>query len=345
LTQETITTSNAEFDIDRLENWLNSAITNYAGPIDISKFSGGQSNPTYKLNTKSGQYVLRRKPLGETLPGAHAIDREFKVMKALEKTDVPVPKVFSLCDDTSIVGAPFYVMSLVEGRVFWDASLPEIHKDERSAYFKAMNETLAALHRVDYDQIGLSEYGRPNNYIERQIKRWTSQYLNDDLAGRDPYMDQLATWLQETDKPASQTSIVHGDFRIDNLIFHPSEPQVLAVLDWELSTLGNPMADFAYHLMMYRLPPHILGGIAGNNAEGIPNEASYIEQYCAKRGLETPENLTFYLVFNMFRYAAILHGIKGRLLRGNASSEDAHKMAENYPKVAFIAHQLLEKHV
>lgn len=324
-------------DAGRLDGWLHSHIAGFSGLISMDKFSGGQSNPSYKLSAQSGDLVLRRKPLGPIHKGAHAIEREFQVQRHLFGSGVPVARMHALCEDSDILGAPFFVMDFIAGRTFWSAALPDIGLRDKRAYFDEMNRTLAGLHSVDYAQIGLAEYGRPQNYVGRQIKRWTEQYREDEAAGRDANMDMLCDWLAARIPASSASSIVHGDYRIDNFIFHPSEPKILAILDWELSTLGDPLSDFAYHLMMYRLPPSILGGIKGAGVEGLPSEEEYIQAYCAARGIDRPETLNFYLVFNLFRYAAILHGIKARMLRGNASSADAEAISGRFPAVAQIA--------
>jgi aminoglycoside phosphotransferase (APT) family kinase protein len=270
------------FDEVSLDRWMRQHIASYSGPLTVEQFRGGQSNPTYKLTTPGHTYVLRRKPPGELLKGAHAVDREARVMSALGKTGFPVPRILGLCTDESIIGSWFYVMEMIEGRIFWDATFPEVPRAARPAYFDAMNATLAHLHRTDYRAAGLADFGRVGNYLERQLARLTQQYLADPLAGRDPHMDRLIEWLPANIPPESdETGLVHGDLRCDNMVFHPTEPRVLAVLDWELSTLGHPLADFAYHAMMYRMPPTIVAGLAGANltALNIPDEASYVEAY------------------------------------------------------------------
>jgi len=327
------------FNADALDAWLRANVEGYAGPLTIEQFSGGQSNPTYKLVTPSCAYVLRRKPPGVLLKGAHAIEREAKVLAGLGRADFPVARVYGLCTDESVIGTWFYVMEMVEGRIFWDATFPDVPANERAAYFDAMNATIARLHGVDYEAVGLGDYGRPGNYFERQIARWSKQYLDDTEAGRDPDMDRLVEWLPANIPRGDETTIVHGDFRCDNMIFHPTEPRVLAVLDWELSTLGHPGADFAYHAMMYRMPPHIVAGLAGADlaALGIPSEAEYLAAYCRRRGLDAMPRYDFYIVFNFFRLAAIFHGIKGRLIRGTASSALAHERVAALPELTALA--------
>jgi aminoglycoside phosphotransferase (APT) family kinase protein len=331
-------------DEAQLIEWMAANVAGFAGPLRIEQFKGGQSNPTYKLVTPNQAYVLRKKPPGPILKGAHAIEREAQVLTGLAKANFPVAGVHGLCADESTIGTPFYVMDMVEGRIFWDATLPEIAREERPAYFDAMNATIAALHAVDYEAVGLGDYGRPGNYFERQIGRWSKQYLEDTEAGRDPNMDRLLDWLPANIPPGDDTSIVHGDFRIDNIIFHPAEPRVLAVLDWELSTLGHPLADFAYHAMMYHMPPEIVAGLAGADiaAVNLPTEHDYIAAYCARTGREVIPDYAFYLAFNFFRLAAVFHGIKGRVIRGTAASSNAKDRAESLPRLAEIAWQIAD---
>jgi aminoglycoside phosphotransferase (APT) family kinase protein len=333
------------FDTVRLTDWLAANVEGFRGPFAVEQFRGGQSNPTYKLITPDRAYVLRRKPSGQLLKGAHAVEREARVLAALGRTGFPVAHVHGLCSDEDVIGTWFYVMDMVEGRIFWDAALPEVPRFERAAYFDAMNETLARLHRVDHCAAGLSDFGRPGNYFERQIARWSKQYLEDVEAGRDPYMDRLVEWLPAHIPPGDETSIVHGDYRCDNMIFHPTEPRVLAVLDWELSTLGHPLADFTYHAMMYRMPPHIVAGLAGVDLaeSGIPAEADYVEAYCRRTGREGIADYDFYMAFNFFRMAAIFHGIKGRVLRGTASSLKARERVRVLPELTKLAWDQVEK--
>jgi aminoglycoside phosphotransferase (APT) family kinase protein len=322
-----------------LDRWMQAHVAGYAGPLQVDQFKGGQSNPTYRLRTPGGNYVLRRKPPGVLLKGAHAVDREARVMAALGTAGFPVPRIHGLCTDDTVLGSWFFVMDLVEGRIFWDASFSTVPRPERAAYMDAMNATLAALHGIDYAAIGLADYGRAGGYVARQVARWSQQYLTDELAGRHPAMDRLVEWLPQHLPASDETAITHGDFRADNMIFHPTEPRVLAVLDWELSTLGDPLADFAYNAMMFRMPPDILGGIAGLElaAAGLPDESEYVAAYCRRTGREGIADLDFYVAFNMFRFAAILHGIKGRAARGTAASADAHAMGERFARVADLA--------
>lgn len=327
------------FDLYALERWMEQNVACFAGPLTVEQFNGGQSNPTYKLATPSTQYVLRRRPPGELLKGAHAVEREAKVLDGLGTVGFPVPHVFGLCTDDTVIGTWFYVMEMVEGRIFWDATLPELRHYDRTAIYDSMNAAIAQLHSVDYQAVGLGDYGKPGNYFERQIARWSRQYLDDVDAGRDPHMDRMIEWLPRNIPAGEETSIVHGDFRIDNLIFHTVEPRVVAVLDWELSTLGHPLADFAYHAMMYHMPPHIVAGLAGADLAllGIPSEADYVALYCERIGRDSIPNYPFYIAFNFFRLAAIFHGIKGRVIRGTAASANAADRARAFPELAQIA--------
>ncbi|HEV2817369.1 MAG TPA: phosphotransferase [Allosphingosinicella sp.] len=324
------------FDEARLGAWLAEHVADFAGPLTVEQFRGGQSNPTYKLVTRGRAYVLRRKPPGRLLPGAHAVDREYRVITALGAQGFPVARSYGLCLDEAVIGTPFYVMEMVEGRIFWDAAFPEVSRTERPAYFDAMNGAIAALHRIDPEAAGLGDYGKPGNYFERQIARWSRQYREDVEAGRVAAMDRLAEWLPDNIPPDEpQARIIHGDFRCDNMVFHASEPRVLAVLDWELSTLGHPLADFSYHLMMYRMPEALAGrDLARLN---IPSEADYVAAYCRRTGREGIPDMDFYMAFNLFRLAGIVHGIKGRLARGTAASAHAAEMAARLEPLADLA--------
>jgi aminoglycoside phosphotransferase (APT) family kinase protein len=333
------------FDEAALAGWMSAHVEGYAGPLTVEQFRGGQSNPTYKLVTPGRNYVLRRKPPGQLLKGAHAVEREARVLAALGSIGFPVARVFGLCTDDAVIGTWFYVMEMVEGRIFWDAALPDVGREERPAYFDAMNATLATLHQVDYAAVGLADYGRPGNYFERQIERWSRQYVEDGDAGRDPHMDRLIEWLPANIPPGDESSIVHGDFRVDNMIFHPSEPRILAVLDWELSTLGHPLADFAYHAMMYRMPPHIVAGLVGADiaALNIPSEQEYLAAYCRRTGRASMPGYDFYIAFNFFRIAAIFHGIKGRVVRGTAASAQARERVKVLPELTELAWRQAER--
>ncbi|SFS10660.1 phosphotransferase [Sphingomonas jatrophae] len=327
------------FDEAALASWMRDHVEDFAGPLTVEQFAGGQSNPTYRLRTPARDYVLRRKPPGALLKGAHAVDREYRVITALGSAGFPVPHAYALCEDDAVIGTAFYVMEMVAGRTFWNTAFPDVPTAERAAYFDAMNATIAALHRLDPASVGLGDYGRPGNYFQRQIARWSRQYLDDEIAGRVPALDALVEWLPANIPPGEETSLVHGDFRCDNLLFHPSEPRVVAVLDWELSTLGHPLADFAYHLMVYRMPPGFSTGLAGLDlpALNIPSEADYVAAYCRRTGRDGIERLDFHLAFSLFRLAAIIHGIKGRLIRGTASSANAAAAVEQLERVAELA--------
>lgn len=328
----------------RLAQWMSAHVAGYDGPLVVEQFKGGQSNPTYRLVTPQAQYVLRRKPPGRLLQGAHAVDREARVMTALGRIGFPVPAVHALCNDDTVLGSPFYVMDLVAGRIFWDGGFPEVSRSERPAYFDAMNRTLADLHRIDPATAGLGDYGRTGNYFARQMARWSKQYLEDADAGRDENMDAVMEWLATNIPRDDETRIVHGDYRCDNMIFHPHEPQVIAVLDWELSTLGHPLADFAYHAMMYRMPPDIVAGLAGTDLVGrnIPTEAEYVEAYRRRTGRIDASDYEFCVAFNFFRIAAIFHGIKGRVIRGTAASVQATERAAKFPVLAQLARASME---
>jgi len=328
------------FDEAALEAWLSEHVPGFRGPIQVSQFKGGQSNPTYRIDSPGGAYVVRRKPPGKLLPGAHAVEREYRVLAALGTQDFPVARVYGLCEDDSVIGTPFYAMDMVEGRIFWEAQLPGLTAADRAAAFDSMNATIAQLHSFDPAEIGLGDYGRPGGFVERQVARWSKQYLGDVEAGRIESMDRLVGWL-ENHLPADsgRSSVVHGDFRCDNMIFDPEEPTVRAVLDWELSTLGDPAADFTYHLLMYRMPQELFAGLRGIEiaALGIPSEKDYVAAYCRRTGRDHLPNKDYLIVFCLFRLAAILHGIKGRIVRGTASSAHAAQMVERLEPLADLA--------
>jgi aminoglycoside phosphotransferase (APT) family kinase protein len=316
------------FDVDALDAWLRQHVDGYqGGPLGVEQFKGGQSNPTFRLTAGRQRYVLRTKPgpAARLLPSAHAIDREFRVMKALHGTGFPVPRQYALCMDEAIIGRAFYVMECVEGRVLWDQSLPGMTPAERGAIYDELNRVIARLHTVDYGAIGLADYGKPGNYFARQIERWTKQYLASQTEPIEA-MDRLIEWLPRHIPPGDDTSIVHGDFRLDNMIFHPTEPRILAVLDWELSTLGHPAADFSYHCMSWHIPPGKFRGIGGLDLEalGIPALDEYVARYCERTGRTIrAEDFDFYLAYNMFRLAGIMQGIMKRYVDGTASSAQA----------------------
>ncbi len=332
------------FDEGALEVWLKANVEDYQGPLEVQQFKGGQSNPTFKLITPNRKYVLRRKPPGKLLPSAHAVDREYRVIKALGQTDVPVAKAYGLCEDDSIIGTAFYVMDCVEGRIFWDQRLPDLNRDERGQIFDAMNRTIAALHKVDYAAVGLGDFGKPGDYFARQIARWSKQYKASETE-HIPAMEKLIEWLPQNIPPGDEVSVVHGDYRMDNMIFHPTEPRVVAVLDWELSTLGHPLGDFSYHLMSWRLAPEVFRGIQGIDfaALGIPDEAEYCRRYCQRTGRDGIPHLEFYMAYNMFRIAGILQGIMGRVKDGTAASEHAVESGKRAKPIAEIAWSVVER--
>lgn len=325
------TNSDFNFDESKLAAYLEQYIEGFRGPLHAEKFSGGQSNPTFKISAASGNYVLRRKPPGELLKSAHAVDREYRVMSALATTAVPVAKTYHLCEDENIIGSMFYVMEYIDGRVMWDPTLPEVSAENRHAIYSEMNRVLAALHSVDINKVGLADYGKPGNYFERQIGRWSKQYLASQTETI-PEMDALMTWLPANlPQDDGSVSLVHGDFRLDNMMFHPQENRVLALVDWELSTLGHPYADLAYQCMQLRMDHSgAMPGLGGIDRAklGIPSEEDYIQLYCERRGLDGIPDWNFYLVFSFFRFASILQGVKKRALEGNASSEKAMQMGE-----------------
>ena len=336
------------FDVPALTAWMQGHVQGFAGPLQVEMFKGGQSNPTYKLITPGRSYVMRSKPgpVAKLLPSAHAIEREFRVMKGLAGTDVPVPHMYALCEDESIIGRAFYIMECMEGRVLWDQSLPGMEPAQRAAIYDEMNRVISALHTVDFAAQGLADYGKSGNYFERQIGRWSKQYVAS-VTQPIPEMDQLMQWLPAhmpaSALDASRVSIVHGDFRLDNLMFHPTEPRVIAVLDWELSTLGHPLSDFSYHCMSWHIPATLGRGIAGKDlaALGIPGEEEYIRRYCERTGLKDVDTLradwNFYMAYNMFRIAAILQGIAKRVEAGTASSAQAKASGDTARPMAELA--------
>ncbi|MAC37568.1 MAG: phosphotransferase family protein [Halieaceae bacterium] len=319
-----------DLDLARLEPWLREQIPSVDAALSVEKFAGGQSNPTFKLSTGDTHYVLRRKPPGELLASAHAVDREFRVLDALRDTNVPVPNAIALCTDDSVIGSMFYVMEHLEGRIFWDPAVPEVNNEERTAIYDEMNRVLAALHRVNVDTVGLTDYGKPGNYYARQIGRWTKQYRASEtevVAEMEALIDWLPNHIPEGDETVA---LVHGDYRLDNMIFHPREPRIIGILDWELSTLGDPLADLAYQLMAWRFPRE--GGISGlegldRSSLGLPSDDDYIAAYCHRTGRDGIDNWPFYMAFCFFRIAAILQGIKKRAQIGTASSAEADSRA------------------
>jgi aminoglycoside phosphotransferase (APT) family kinase protein len=322
------------FDTAALETYLRQHLPGFEGPLSVEQFKGGQSNPTYKLTTPGRSYVMRAKPgpVAKLLPSAHAIEREFTVMKALHGTAVPVARMHVLCDDESVIGRSFYIMEYVEGRVLWDQSLPSLNPAERGAIYDEMNRVIAALHSVDFRARGLADYGKSGNYFERQIARWTKQYqasITQPIEAMDRLIEWLPAHIPASARDESQVSVVHGDYRLDNLIFHPTEPRVLAVLDWELSTIGHPLADFSYHCMSWHIPPGSFRGIGGLDLAslGIPSERDYVHRYCERTGRADTDAVmadwNFYLAYNLFRIAGILQGIAKRVEDGTASSAQA----------------------
>lgn len=318
-----------------LQAWMEAHVAGFSGQVRAEKFPGGQSNPTYRLDCESGSYVLRRKPFGPILPSAHAVEREYRLIAALHPTGFPVARPYGLCEDAGVIGAPFYVMEMVEGRTLWDGALPGMSPADRTAHYNAIVDTLAALHGVDYDAVGLGDYGKPGNYFERQVARWSKQYRmsqTDDL----PAVEHLIDWLPRTVPAQTRTSIVHGDFRIDNMIFAPDGPRVLAVLDWELSTLGDPLADFSYFLMSWVTEPEGRSGVQGLTGPetGIPTLEDMVSRYCAATGRDGVPDLNWYFAYNLFRLTGIVQGIKKRMIDGNASSAKAAETVEKLPGLA-----------
>jgi aminoglycoside phosphotransferase (APT) family kinase protein len=335
------------FDLARLEDYLRGNIGGLTGAIAVEPLTGGQSNPTFVIRLDGQKrYVLRKKPAGVLLPSAHAVDREYRVMKALAGSDVPVPHMHTLCDDDSVIGTIFFVMDFADGRSFWDPALPGLEPAERGAIYGEMNRVIAALHSVDYQAVGLGDYGKPGNYFARQITRWSKQYRASETRSIQS-MENLIAWLPQNIPAGDETTLVHGDFRLDNLIFHPSEPRVIAVLDWELSTLGHPLADFAYHMLAWRLRPDEFRGMAGIDiaALGIPNEQEYVSAYCKRTGRQSikPRDSDFYLAYNMFRLACIRQGIMRRVIDGNASNPNAADVGRRAHETADAAWRLVEE--
>lgn len=320
------TSERTDLDLPRLEAYLRNSLAIPRGTLQAHRLRGGQSNPTFALSAGEERYVLRKKPSGQLLPSAHAIEREYRIMSALAHTDVPVPRMLCMCTDSQVLGTPFYVMEFVEGRVFWDPTLPEVSPGERKAIYNDMNRVISALHQVDYQRLGLGDFGRPGNYVERQIFRWSKQYRASETE-RIEAMEHLIEWLPEHLPTVQSPSIVHGDFRIDNLIVSPSEPRVLAILDWELSTLGDPLADFAYHALIWNLTADQFRGMSDRDFSGlgIPGEREYIAAYCRRTGRVgiDAQVWNFYLAFSLFRLAAILQGIVRRAISGNAADPTA----------------------
>jgi len=333
-------------DALRLAGWLAATIGVAELPVQVTRFKGGQSNPTYLVTSGKRRYVLRRKPPGTLLPSAHAVDREYRVMAALAQTDVPVARVHALCEDATVIGTAFYLMDFVEGRVLWDPSLPGIDAAERARMYDELNRVIAALHCVDPRAVGLADFGKHGDYIARQVARWSRQYQASQTETIEA-MERLIAWLPEHIPPDDETRIVHGDYRLDNVIFHPNEPRILAVLDWELSTLGHPLADLAYHCMAWRIEPGLFRGLAGHDlpALGIPTEAEYVAAYCRRtaRAGVPGRDWEYYIAYNLFRIAAIMQGIMARALQGTAASAEALEMGRRARPLADLAWQQVER--
>jgi aminoglycoside phosphotransferase (APT) family kinase protein len=333
------------FDEARLASYLKENLAGFGGALRVQQFEGGQSNPTFLLEAGGRRWVLRKKPPGKLLPSAHMVEREYRIMRTLADTDVPVPPARLLCEDASIMGTPFFVMEHVAGRVFTDPTLPDQTPDERKAIYTSMAEVLAKLHKVDWKAVGLSDYGRPENYVARQIARWSKQY-EASKTGEIPAMDRLIEWLPKNIPPRDETTIAHGDYRLGNLIFHPSEPRVVAVLDWELSTLGHPLSDLAYNCMIYHLPadlPTVRGFQVDFASSGIPDERAYVGIYAKHTGRDPGKDWPFFLAFSLFRYAAIIQGVYARALQGNASSKSASLHGETASRMAALGWKIVEE--
>lgn len=330
------------FDEPKLHAWLRERVHGLGESLVVRQFKGGQSNPTFWLSSGEESYVLRKKPPGALLPSAHQVEREFRVISALQGSAVPVPRVYASCDDPAVIGTPFYVMEHVQGRVFWDVQLPGLAPEERSAIYFAMIDVLAALHRIDPASVGLSDYGKPSRYVARQIERWTAQYRASEVSPIAP-MDALIAWLPSHVPERDEIAITHGDFRLDNLIFHPTEPRVLAVIDWELSTLGHPVADLAYTTMLYDIIMPKIGGLLGVDfaATGIPTEEALVSRYCALTGRSSVEDFAVFKAFSLFRLASIAQGVYKRSIQGNASSEQASMYGAAVQQLASVACRLV----
>jgi aminoglycoside phosphotransferase (APT) family kinase protein len=336
-----------QFEIAQLEEYMLSHVEHFQGPLSARQFKGGQSNPTYLLESPSGKYVMRRKPPGKLLKSAHAVDREFKVISALYAADLPVPRPHVLCKDEEIVGTMFFIMEFVEGRIFWELDLPGVDQKERTAIYDHLGKTIAELHNFDHEKIGLGDYGKPGNYFARQISRWSKQYQASETE-KVVLMDKLIAWLPDNIPEDESASVVHGDYRLDNVIIHPTEPKVIAVLDWELSTIGHPLGDFTYHLMGWQMPEIGVGssGLLGKDLQvlGIPTEEEYVAAYCERTG--RPDgilNRDFYAAYNFFRIAAILQGIAGRVRDGTAASAHAERGDKAVPILADMAWEYAQK--
>lgn len=339
---------NHRFDEKALSDYLHEHVEGFEGPLEVREFKGGQSNPTYQLVTPNKRYVMRRKPPGKLLPSAHAVDREYKVITALGTVDFPVPRTYCLCEDTDVIGTMFYVMDMVEGRILWEPLLPGHTPEQRRGIYAAKNKTIAQLHNVDYEAIGLGDFGKPGNYFARQISRWSKQYVASETETITE-MNRLMDWLPNNIPGNDETSIVHGDYRMDNMVLHPTENRVLAVLDWELSTLGHPLGDFTYHMMQWIMPGggQSAGTMSLANADlkelGIPSLQEYVDMYCEQTGRNGIENLDYYFSYNLFRLAGILQGIIGRVRDGTAASSNASDNASQVRPLAELAWHYAQK--
>ncbi|MBK6636942.1 MAG: phosphotransferase [Rhodocyclaceae bacterium] len=340
------------FNVEGLAGWMRAHVDGFMGTaadLSVEQFQGGQSNPTYRIRSGTTSWILRRKPPGKLLPSAHAIDREYRIMSALAQTDVPVPTMLGLCEDPEVIGTAFYLMEYITGRILWEPTLPDMTPEQRRAHYDEINRVIAAMHRVNYSAIGLGDFGKTGQYIERQIARWGKQYLagceGENAAPRIANMDKLMAWLPAHLPDADATAIAHGDFRLDNLVWHPTEPRILAVLDWELSTLGHQLSDFAYLMLAWRMPPRAFRGMAGANFKelGIPTEAEFIADYCRRTGRESIPNFDYYIIFNVFRIAAIIHGIWARALAGNASDQNALELGKRAERLADAGWMMAQK--
>jgi aminoglycoside phosphotransferase (APT) family kinase protein len=332
-----------QFDIEALESYLREHLEGFTSPVQIRQFKGGQSNPTFWLGRGDRQMVLRKKPPGKLLPSAHAVEREYRVMEALQQTDVPVPRVHLLCEDESVIGTPFFVMDYVQGRLFWNVQLPELEPNERRAVYDELARVLAAIHSVDYEAVGLGDFGKVGGYVARQVSRWTKQYQasrTDDIAP----MEALIQWLPEHVPENDETSLTHGDYRLDNLMFDPTEPRAIGLVDWELSTLGHPLSDLAYVCMLYHVTLPGIGGLKDVDfqATGIPSEQEFVERYRQLTGRESIPHWPYFKAFSLFRLAAILQGVYKRSLQGNASSEDARTYGSAVRTLAEIACDIVD---
>jgi aminoglycoside phosphotransferase (APT) family kinase protein len=340
--------SGQSIDVAKLELYLARTIAGFVGPLQMEQFKGGQSNPTYLLRSASGKYVLRRKPPGKLLRSAHAIEREYRVTQALHKAGFPVPRPLALCEDVNVLGTAFYIMNYVEGRIFWEPHAPGLSAEERSDLFESLNETIASLHMIDHASLGLADFGRPEGYVTRQIKRWSEQYRASQTRKIEA-MDRLMECLPAMVPKQTQSALIHGDFRLDNCIIDSSRPRVIAVLDWELSTLGDPIADFTYQLMQWHMPADVSGGgigsLAGKEKEapGLPTMEAYVRSYCRRRGLTEIPDLNMYLAYNFFRLAAIFQGIAGRVRDGTAANPHAELMAQQVEPMAAKAWEFAKR--